>query len=117
MSQLWERMMEDCTLYELQRISDGEGGFTQSWQPTAQFQAAVVHNSSTEDRIAEKQGLSSTWTVTTKAALGFHDVFTRNSDNQAFRVTSQAEDGKTPSMVTFQFNQCQAEAWEIPDGK
>ena len=40
----------------------------------------------------------------------------RMSDGQAFKVTSRAADGKTPSMVTFQFNQCTAEAFEVPHG-
>ena len=97
------------------RVSDGEGGFATVWAPSAPFEAAIVHDDSTQARIAEKEGVTSLYTVTTKAPLGFHDVFTRKSDGQAFRVTSNAEDGKTPSMVSFQFSQCQAEAWEVPN--
>lgn len=112
---LWEDMMVPCELLEQRRVSDGEGGFATVWAPSAPFEAAIVHDDSTEARIAEKEGVTSLYTVTTKAPLKFHDVFTRKSDGQAFRVTSNAEDGKTPSMVSFQFSQCQAEAWEVPN--
>ncbi len=113
---LWEDMQEPCRLYEQRRVSDGEGGFATVWAPGAEFDAAVVRDSATEDRVAEKQGAASSWTVTTKAALEYGDVFKRASDGQAFRVISKAADGKTPSMATFQFNQCTAEAFEVPDG-
>ena len=86
------------------------------WAQGADFEAAVVLDSTTQDRVAEKQGAASTWTVTTKAQLSYGDVFMRMSDGQAFKVTSRAADGKTPSMVTFQFNQCTAEAFEVPHG-
>lgn len=112
---LWEDMCEPCRLYEQRRVSDGEGGFAVVWAQGADFEAAVVLDSTTQDRVAEKQGAASTWTVTTKAQLSYGDVFMRMSDGQAFKVTSRAADGKTPSMVTFQFNQCTAEAWEVPN--
>lgn len=113
---LWEDMFEPCRLYEQRRVSDGEGGFAVVWAQGADFEAAVVLDSTTQDRVAEKQGAASTWTVTTKAQLSYGDVFMRMSDGQAFKVTSRAADGKTPSMVTFQFNQCTAEAFEVPHG-
>ena len=113
---LWEDMCEPCRLYEQRRVSDGEGGFAVVWAQGADFEAAVVPDSTTQDRVAEKQGAASTWTVTTKAQLSYDDVFMRMSDGQAFKVTSRAADGKTPSMATFQFNQCTAEAFEVPHG-
>lgn len=113
---LWEDMCEPCRLYEQRRVSDGEGGFATVWAQGADFEAAVVLDRTAQDRVAEKQGAASTWTVTTKAQLGFGDVFLRVSDGQAFKVTSRAQDGKTPSMVTFQFNQCTAEVTEVPHG-
>lgn len=113
---LWEDMCVPCRLYEQRRTSDGEGGFVTTWEPGAGFSAAVVLDDTAQDRVAEKQGAASTWTVTTKAQLEYGDVFVRVSDGQAFKVTSRAADGKTPSMVTFQFNQCTAEATEVPHG-
>lgn len=113
---LWEDMLEPCELWELRRVSDGEGGFAKVWAKSADFEAAIVHDGTTQDRVAEKQGAASTWTVTTKASLGFHDVFKRVSDGKAFRVVSEAADGRTPSMVSFQFGQCTAEAYEMEGG-
>ena len=70
------------------------------------------------DLIAEKDGVANVYTVTTpKARLSFHDVFRRLSDGQCFRVTSNSDDGATPSMVTFSFGQCSAEEWEVPDAQ
>lgn len=115
MSQLWERMQVPCVLMERARVSDGEGGFTTAWAETAAFEAAVVKDTSTAARVAEKEGVKNVYTVTTAAQLGFGDVFKRVSDGQRFRVTSNADDGKTPSMVTFQLQQCAAEEWEVPD--
>lgn len=115
MSQLWERMQVTCSLMERTRVSDGEGGFAVAWAETASFEAAIVKDTSTQARIAEKDGVTNLYTVTTIAPLSFGDVFKRASDGQCFRVTSNADDGMTPSMVTFRFNQCSAEEWEVPD--
>lgn len=97
------------------RVSDGEGGFTTSWQEGAEFDAAIVKDTSLEARIAEKDGLTNTYTVTTSvnAALDFHDVFKRLSDGQVFRVTSNGDDKRTPSVASFQFEQVTAEEWRL----
>lgn len=97
------------------RVSDGEGGFTTSWQEGAEFDAAIVKDTSLEARIAEKDGLTNTYTVTTSvnAALDFHDVFKRLSDDQVFRVTSNGDDKRTPSVASFQFEQVTAEEWRL----
>lgn len=97
------------------RVSDGEGGFTTSWQEGAEFDAAIVKDTSLEARIAEKDGLTNTYTVTTSvnAALDFHDVFKRKSDSQVFRVTSNGDDKRTPSVASFQFEQVTAEEWRL----
>lgn len=116
MSQLWERMQVPCMLMERTRVADGEGGFTTAWTDTAAFEAAIVKDTSIAARVAEKEGVKNVYTVTSKAGLGFGDVFRRVSEGQVFLVTSNADDGRTPSMVTFQFEQCAAEEWELPDG-
>lgn len=112
---LWEQMQTPCELMERTRASDGEGGFITKWAPSASFNAAIVKDTSTEAKLAEKEGVTNLYTITTKATLNYHDVFRRVSDGQVFRVTSNADDGKTPSMVTFQFSQCSAEEWELPN--
>lgn len=105
----------DCVLMDKVRVEDGEGGFTTGWQEGAAFKAAIVHDTSLEARVAEKDGLTNTYTVTTEtnAALDFHDVFKRVSDGQVFRVTSNGDDKRTPSVASFSFSQVTAEEWQL----
>lgn len=114
MSLLHEHM-EPCQLIEKKRVPDGEGGFTASWVNGVEFKASVVCNHSMEARIAEKQGVTSLYTVTCEpnAKLEYHDVFRRLSDGKIFRVTSDGDDVQTPRMATFQFSQVTAEEWEL----
>jgi translation elongation factor P/translation initiation factor 5A len=68
-----------------------------------------------EARAAEKQGVTSLYTVTTgkNAILQYHDVFRRLSDGKVFRVTSDGDDKQTPDRATFQFSQVTAEEWTL----
>ena len=104
-----------CTLLERSRVPDGEGGWTTGWADGPGFQAAIVRNSSLAARVAEREGLTNVYTVTTapNARLEFHDVFKRLSDGQVFRVTSNADDMATPKVATFQFQQVSAEEWRL----
>lgn len=104
-----------CVVMNKAKVPDGEGGFTTAWQEGAEFDAAIVKDTSLEARIAEKDGLTNTYTVTTSvnAALGFHDVFKRKSDGQVFRVTSNGDDERTPATASFQFEQVSAEEWSL----
>lgn len=106
----------DCVIIEKTRAPDGEGGFTTTWTDGAKFQAAIVFNDSMEARVAEKQGVTNLYTVTTdrNAHLEYHDVFRRLSDGKIFRVTSDGDDAKTPEVATFAFSQASAEEWVLP---
>lgn len=102
-----------CTLMEKSRVPDGEGGWTKAWVDGAKFMAAIVLDSTMNARIAEKEGMTGVYTVTTDpgAKLEFHDAFRRDSDSKTFRVTKVND--SPPSVATFAFNQYQAEAWEL----
>lgn len=104
-----------CTLLERSRVPDGEGGWTTGWADGPAFQAAIVRDSSLTARVAEREGLTNVYTVTTSpnAALEFHDVFRRKSDGQVFRVTSNGDDKRTPANASFQFEQVSAEEWSL----
>lgn len=104
-----------CVMLEKKSVSDGEGGFTTEWTEGAEFMAAIVRNSTMEVRIAEQEGFTNAYTVTTSknAQLDFHDVFRRVSDGQVFRVTSNADDMQTPSVASFSFWQVSAEEWRL----
>lgn len=105
----------ECVMIEKTRVPDGEGGFTTTWTEGARFRAAIVFNNSMEARVAEKQGVTNLYTVTTdrSAHLEYHDVFRRLSDGKIFRVTSDGDDAKTPEVATFAFSQISAEEWVL----
>ena len=97
-------------------VRDGQGGYYYEWVDGADFQAAIIKDSSMQARMAEKQGVTEVYTVTTDKTvpLDFHDVFRRESDGAVFRVTSNITDSKTPKVATFQFGQVTAEKWVLP---
>jgi len=105
----------DCVIMDKSRVSDGEGGFVTTWVDGAQFKAAIVRDTSLQARVAEKEGVSNVYTVTTdkNAMLEFNDVFKRVSDGQVFRVRSNGDDKQTPGVATFQFAQVTAEEWVL----
>lgn len=104
-----------CTLLEKVRVPDGEGGWDTRWVDGAEFDAAIQHSSSIEARVAESEGMTSTFTVWTEKAmpLDFHDVFRRDSDGQVFRVTSQGGDEQSPESATFSLTHVSAERWQL----
>lgn len=112
---LIDAFKERCTLMERTRVPDGEGGWTTAWSDGAQFDAAIVMDSTIAARVAEKEGMTAVYTVTTDRGvpLEFHDVFRREGDGQLFRVTSDPADKTTPSAASFQFLQVSAERWSL----
>lgn len=112
---LVDEFREPCTLLERKRVPDGEGGWATTWGDGPRFMAAIVNDTSMAARVAERQGASSTYTVTTDrgTALGFRDAFRRDRDGRTFRVTSRPSDRQTPERASFSFAQVTAEAWEV----
>lgn len=102
-----------CTLMERVRVPDGEGGWVTQWAEGPDFDAAIVLDSSMNARRGEAEGVTGLYTVTTdrNVKMVFHDAFKRKSDGQVFRVTKIND--PTPDVATFQFNQYQAETWEL----
>lgn len=110
---LIDAFKEPCTLVEKTRVPDGEGGWSTAWADSIGFEAAIVLNSGINARIAEAEGVTGVYTVTTdrNVPLDFHDAFRRDSDGQVFRVTKVND--PTPDVASFQFNQYQAEEWSL----
>lgn len=108
---------EKCVMLEKKREPDGAGGFYTTWEEGIEFKAAITFDSSLEARTAEKQGVSSLYTVTTAKyeKLEYHDVFRRLSDGKIFRVTSDGDDKQTPKRASFSFAQVTAEEWGVPN--
>lgn len=110
---LIDSFKERCILLEKVRVSDGEGGWHTTWTEGVEFGAAIVLDSTLNARVAEKEGMTGVYTVTTDRNVGmdFHDAFRRMSDGKTFRITKVND--HTPDVATFQFNQYQAEEWEL----
>jgi len=116
---LLSEAMENCILLDKRTVADGYGGYTSSWINGAEFQAAIVLDSSIEARIAEQQGVTALYTITTPKAMNlqYHDVFKRLRDNKIFRVKSDGDDKHTPQSANLNMRQVSAEEWEIPNGQ
>ncbi len=112
---LIEDWKEPCVIMKKNQIPDREGGRITAWMEGTTFEATITFDNSMEARIAEKEGVTSLYTVTTDKnfILEYHDVLKRKNDGQIFRITSNGEDMKTPNNATLQFRQVTAERWEL----
>ena len=115
---LMDDFKSTCTLLDKKRTPDGEGGWITEWVEGAKFVAAVVLDSSLQARIAEKQGVTGIYTITTakNVNLEFHDVFRRQYDGKIFRVTSDGSDKFTPESASLNMRQVTAEEYQLPAG-
>lgn len=111
-----EEGMEPVCFMQKTRTPDGEGGFITDWTDGVGFKASITFDTSLQARVADKQGVSSLYTVTTakNARLEFHDVIKRLRDGKIFRITSDGDDKQTPERAMFgQYLQVTAEEWKL----
>lgn len=115
---LLDDAMEACVMLDKTTEDDGYGGYNPTWKSGAQFNAAIVFDTSMQARAAEKSGVTSLYTVTTQKqmTLEYHDVFMRLSDGKIFRVTSDGDDKYTPASASLNMRQVTAEEWSLPNG-
>ena len=106
----------ECAMIDKVSVPDGYGGFDKAWKVGAHFNAAITLDNSMQSRIAEQQGVTALYTVTTKKNINlqFHDVFKRLSDGKIFRVTSDGDDKATPISADLEMRQVSAEEWKLP---
>lgn len=109
--------MEKCTLYNKVKVDDGYGGYKNAYVDGVVFDAAITFDASMEARRADKEGVTSLYTVTTSKGmnLNYHDAFRRNRDGKIFRVTSDGDDKFTPQSASLDMRQVTAEEWELPN--
>lgn len=114
---LLSEAMEPCVMLDKQTAPDGYGGRIDTYVEGAEFECAITFDTSMQARTAEKQGVTSMYTVTTlkSMVLEYHDVFRRLSDGKIFRVTSDGDDKYTPKSATLNMRQVTAEEW-VPAG-
>ncbi len=112
---LLSEAMEQCVLLDKRTSPDGYGGINTEWTMGAPFEAALVLDTSIQAKIAEKQGVTGLYTVTTSKAivLQYHDVFVRSRDGKVFRVTSDGDDKHTPLSATLDMRQVSAEEFKL----
>lgn len=110
--------MEECTLLYAITVDDGYGGHERQWVEGATFKAAIVFDTSIEARMADKQGVSSLYTVTVSKdfMLEYHNIFRRERDGKYFRVTSDGDDKYTPQSATLDMRQVTAEEFVLTGG-
>lgn len=115
MSDLLDTQMETFCYVNVSKVPDGEGGIETMWTDGAEFQANAYKINSTQEKIAEKMGVTSLYTITTKKniCLEYHEVIKRLSDGEIFRITSESKDNKTPDSATLDMRQVSAEKWEL----
>lgn len=112
---LLSEAMEECLILDKRTLPDGYGGILVEWVEGAPFNAALVLDTSLQAKIAEKQGVTGLYTVTTEKAINlqFHDVFVRIRDGKVFRVTSDGDDKHTPASSTLNMRQVSAEEFRL----
>lgn len=112
---LIDSFMEPFVLMDKTRTPDGEGGFVVQYVDSAEFDGALTLDTTMQARIAEQQGVTSVYTLTTakSCTLEFHDVIRRKSDGETFRVTKPNSDKRTPAVAGIQFAQATVEKWSI----
>ncbi len=105
-----------CVMLDKRTEKDGYGGFVVVYVEGAGFDAAIVLDSSIQAKIAEQQGVTGLYTVTTNKNINlqYHDVFKRLSDNKIFRVTSDGDDKYTPLSSNLDMRQVSAEEYVLP---
>lgn len=115
---LLDEAMEKCVSLNKITVPDGYGGIISTWQDGAEFYCAIVFDTSLEARVADKQGVTSLYTITTRKniTLEYHDVFRRLRDGKIFRVTSDGDDKRTPASANLDMRQVIAEEWSLPNG-
>lgn len=112
---LLDEAMEKCTMLDKSTQADGLGGYITVWTDGAEFNAAITFDTSMQARAADKQGVTSMYTVTTTKALNlqYHDAFRRERDGKIFRVTSDGDDKHTPASAMLNMRQVTAEEWSV----
>lgn len=110
-----EDFYEKLVLLERKVISDGMGGFEETYGEGIQFLGAIGTDSSAEMRLAEQQGLKSIYTVTIdkNIPIAYHDIIKRVKDDKLYRITTDPADMETPTFSNLNFKQMSAEKWTI----
>lgn len=114
---LLSEAFEEFNIIDKRTVPDGYGGYKPQYVVGAEIQAAVTFDTSIEARTAEKQGVTSLYTVTTSRALTleYHDIIRRQRDQKIFRITSDGDDKFTPASAQLDMRQVTAEEFVLTE--
>lgn len=90
---------------------NGMGGYDESYVDGEKFSGSLVMDTSTEARVAEKQGVTSLYTLTVPidVPLDYNDRFRDSDSSTEYRITSRKGEKQTPTVASFQFQQFSVE--------
>lgn len=108
---------ESFTVINKVVIDDGYGGTKSTWVDGATIKGAMSYNNSTQMKVAESMGSTSSYILIVKknVSLDYHTVLRRESDKKIFRLTSNSDDMKTPPSAGLDMRQYNAEEWVLTD--
>lgn len=112
---LVDNAMEKSYVMDKATTLDGYGGIKETYTEGAEIMVAYSLDTSTQARIAQQQGISNRYTLTTRknVVLKFPDVVKRARDGKLFRVTSDGYDNAPPDTSTLDIRQVEAEEWSL----
>lgn len=107
--------MDEYVIMDMVTKEDGLGGVISEWQEGAKVNVAVNQDTSQEAQIANALGEKKSYTVVTKKNIIFRkdDIIKRLGDGKYFRITSDADDMKTPNSAYIDMRQCTAEEYNM----
>ena len=114
---LLDTMTETCTLLTKTVVLDAMGGYKETYIDGVTFEAVITKDSTTEDRIAEKQGAKESFSVVVSKGfpLRYHDMFRRNKDSETYIVTSNISDSESPAYTDIDVGKVSAEKRSVAE--
>lgn len=116
LSPMMESLAHECVLLEKRRTQSPEGGWITAWTDGPEFKTYPALDSSMQARIAEKDGVTSVYTILVQqdVPVDVGDYFRDNTVDAIFRVTSRPEEKVTPVTSQLDLKAFTAERTALP---
>ena len=105
-----------CVFKEKIRTPDGESGYYIEWTDGAEFTVYQARDTSMEARTAEKQGVTSVYSVLVDkdVPIEYGDYFKEKESGTVYRVTSNPDEKQAPKSASFTLKFFTAERAVLP---
>ena len=105
-----------CVFKEKTRTPDGEGGYYIDWTDGAEFTVYQSRDNSMEARTAEKQGVTSVYSVLVDkdVPIEYGYYFKEKESGTVYRVTSHPNEKQAPKSASFTLKFFTAERAVLP---